>query len=321
MSTALATKTDTELPQHTADDALAAFASFLRLDVANGDAMPDTVRSYQTQIRGWVTWCADRNINAALATVNDIKVFRAHLVESGAAPATIAHKLAVVRRFYGAAQANGLRADNPATGVRAPKSRKAADDFAVLAEVDLALVFRAIPKNGTVKALRDRAMVALMALHGWRTVEIHRANVEDVELHGDHARVLVRGKGHDRTMFLRADVHAAVAEYLAARGEVSQDAEGTPLFTAVGNRAGGKRISRRGIRQVADRYLAEADVKRAGVSGHALRHTAATLAYAGTRDLRAVQDMLGHTDPRTTSRYAHLVNKVDSPANAIALKL
>ena len=53
---------------------------------------------------------------------------------------------------------------------------------------------------------------------------------------------------------------------------------GTPLGTAVGNRAGGHRLSRRGIRHVVDGYLRQAGLKRPGVSDHALRHTAATLA-------------------------------------------
>jgi integrase/recombinase XerD len=93
---------------------------------------------------------------------------------------------------------------------------------------------------------------------------------------------------------------------------------GTPLVAAVGNRAGGQRLSRRGIRHVVDGYLRQAGLKRPGVSDHALRHTAATLAYKYTRDLRAVQHMLGHADPRTTARYAHLVERLQqNPALAV----
>ena len=49
-------------------------------------------------------------------------------------------------------------------------------------------------------------------------------------------------------------------------------------------------------------------MKRPGISNHALRHTAATLGYLHTGDLRAVQEFLGHADPRQTSRYAHVVD-------------
>jgi hypothetical protein len=51
----------------------------------------------------------------------------------------------VLRRFYAAAQAAGLRQDNPAVGVRAPREKKAAEDFGYLSEVELTLPFRAAP--------------------------------------------------------------------------------------------------------------------------------------------------------------------------------
>ena len=51
---------------------------------------------------------------------------------------------------------------------------------------------------------------------------------------------------------------------------------------------------------------------------HALRHTGATLACKYTHDLRAVQDLLGHADPRTTARYARVVDKaLNNPAAAV----
>ncbi len=136
-----------------------------------------------------------------------------------------------------------------------------------------------------------------------RTVEITRANVDDVQPRDDQRALLVRGKGHDRLIYLRQDVAEALDAYLETRGQVLADALGEPLMTAVGNRAGGKRLSRRSVRTIVDAHL---DLKRPGVSNHALRHTGATLAYKYTHDLRAVQDLLGHADSRTTARYARV---------------
>jgi integrase len=82
------------------------------------------------------------------------------------------------------------------------------------------------------------------------------------------------------------------------------------------------RLSRRHIRQQTDKYLRLAGLKRPGISNHALRHTAATLGYLHTGDLRAVQDFLGHVDPRQTSRYAHVVDMAKkNPARFIQAKL
>ena len=305
-------------PHPVADTAVGqAFAIFLRLEVAHGAATPDTQRGYWGQVRAWSAWCQAQA--CCLATA--VKTYRQQLVEAGYQAASIAHKLAVLRRFYAAAVAGGLRPDNPALGVHPPRERRAAELLPCLAEGELRQLLAAVPRTGAVPALRDRALLALLALQGLRTVEITRANVEDLYT-GEPVVLRVRGKMRDRLLPLRPDLATVLQAYLDARGTVANDAAGTPLVTAVGHRAGGHRLSRRGVRYVVDGYLRQAGLKRPGVSDHALRHTAATLAYKYTRDLRAVQHMLGHADPRTTARYAHLVERLQqNPALAVPVEV
>jgi len=299
-----------------------AFAEFLRLDVANGDASMDTIRGYKTQVGQWVDWCQANYIGPTTATPSDVKAYRGHLIASGYKATSIAHKLTIIRRFYAAAVDNGLRPDNPASGVKPPKDKRAQDDFHYLSEVDYTLLLRAVPKGKSEKNLRDKAIIAMMGHQGLRTVEIERANVEDMKMNGDVVSLLVRGKGHDRVVYLRPDVADLLCQYIDARKQVHTDESGVPLFVACGNRAGGHRISRRGVRQVVDFYLKKADLKRPGISDHALRHTAATLAYKYTQDLRGVQEMLGHADPKTTARYAHVIDRMkNNPAMAIQVEL
>jgi site-specific recombinase XerD len=300
----------------------AAFARFLRLDVANGDASTDTIRGYRSQLAAWVNWCQGQGLDARTATVGDIKGYREDLVAQGRQPGTIAHKLNVLRRVYAAAVAAGLRPDNPAIGVRAPRERRAPEDFGYLSEVELALLFRAVPHDEELKHLRDRALLGLLGLQALRTVEITRANVDDLQRHGESWALLVHGKYHDRLVFLRPDVAEAVRGYLTARGTIAPDEFGQALIVAEGNFARGHRLSRRGVRHVVDGYLREAKVKRPRISNHALRHTSATLAYRYTRDLRAVQDMLGHQDPKTTARYARVIDRAQSnPALKVPVEL
>lgn len=299
-----------------------AFANFLRLDVANGDASLDTIRGYKTQVGQWVDWCHQNGVNPSRAVPADVKAYRLHLVTNGYKATSIAHKLTIIRRFYTAAVDNGLRLDNPAAGVKPPKDKRAADDFHYLNEVDYTLLIRAVGKGRNEKELRDKAIIAMMGLQGLRTVEIECANVDDMKISGENVSMLVRGKGHDRVVYLRPDVAYVLSAYLDARASVCQDNDGTPMFTACGNRAGGHRISRRGIRQVVDFYLKKADLKRPGISDHALRHTAATLAYKYTQDLRGVQEMLGHANTKTTARYAHVIDRMkNNPAMAIQIEL
>jgi site-specific recombinase XerD len=298
------------------------FADFLRIDVANGDAAPDTIRGYRTQVESWVSWCKSQSINPGQATTEDVKAYRQDLVSAKYKPASIAHRLVILRRFYQAAVNAGLRADNPAAGVRPPREKRAAEDFGYLSEVELTLLLRSVPDAYKEKNLRDRAMLALLGLQGLRTIEIERANVDDLQQRGEATALLVHGKGRDRLVYLRLDVLDALNEYLSLRIKVEADGLGLPLFASVGNFASGRRISRRGIRKVVDFYLLKAGLKKSGLSNHALRHTAATLGYKHSHDLRAVQDMLGHADPKTTARYARVVDMAKAnPALAVPVKL
>ena len=306
----------------------AAFADFLCIDVANGDASPDTMRNYRNEVAQWVAWCASQNFDPATVTPMHIKRYRQALLEAGYQPITIRWKLTIVRRFYEAARNAGLRTDNPTAGVKSPCVRLATEDFKYLCDEELAKLLAAIPDpdqaSGVqkVRHLRNLLMVTMMALQGLRTIEVHRANVEDLTDRGEHLVLLVRGKTRDRIAYLRPDTGKRLKEYLALRGKIERDETGTPLFSAVGNSRGGKRLSRRHIRVQIDGHLRKADLKGPGISNHALRHTAGTLGYLHTGDLRAVQDFLGHADPRMTAKYAHVVDMAKkNPALFIPVKV
>ncbi|MGC8794897.1 MAG: tyrosine-type recombinase/integrase, partial [Bryobacteraceae bacterium] len=305
----------------------AAFAAFLRIDVASGDASPETIRSYRNEVARWVAWCHQEDLDPARVSVAEIKRYRAALIQAGYRPVTVRWKLTILRRFYEAARNAGLRADNPAAGVKGPRLREAAENFKFLTDEQLGQLLAQVPDpdqasgRERAKRLRNRVMLELMALHGLRTVEVHRANVEDLSERGGHTALPVRGKTRDRIVYLRPDTAVRLRQYLDARGPVGADAGGTPLFVAVGNHHGGQRLSRRHIRVQTDTCLALAGLKRPGISKHALRHTAGTLGYLHTGDLRAVQELLGHADPRMTARYAHVVDMAKrNPALFIPVK-
>jgi len=316
-------------PHTPASSALdAAFADFLRVDLANGDASEDTLRNYRAEVAMWVAWCREQGFDPATVTAKHVKRFRQALIENSYEPITIRWKLSIIRRFYEAAFNAGLRPDNPAAGVKSPRIRQAAEDFNYLCDEELVRLFDAIPDpeeavgREKVRRMRDLLMISMMALQALRTAEVHRSNVEDLLEKDEHLTLLVRGKTRDRMIYLRPDTAKKMKEYVALRGPVVRDPAGTPLFTALSNNAEGGRLSRRNIRSSTDKYLRAAGLKRPGVSSHALRHTAATLGYLHTGDLRAVQEFLGHADPRMTARYAHVVDMAkQNPALFIPVKV
>jgi site-specific recombinase XerD len=308
----------------TTNNLLVVFAEFLDIDVSAGDASADTLKTYTRQLYQFLQWCDRRQLNPVTIIKEDIKKYRHWMVKQQQyKPATIALKLAVVRRFYQAAVEKGLIAINPAAGVKPPREKfDPAEKITYLEAAEVEILFGAIPQNGSLKSARDRLLLGIMALEGTRTVELHRADIASIVRQGKNLGVRVEGKRSIRVVPLTPDLARLLVEYLHQRetnGEVLKPTR--PLFISTGNNSRGKRITRRGIRTIVDTYLKLADLKHTPgrtISAHSLRHTAGTLALRSGADLRQVQDLLGHSDPRTTSIYTHVGDRWE---NNPALKL
>ena len=320
----LATTNPPQLSTITTNNLLVVFAEFLDIDVSAGDAATDTLKTYTRQLQQFLSWCDRRQLDPVTIVKDDIKKYRHWMIkQKGYKPATIALKLAVVRRFYQAAVEKGLIPFNPAAGVKPPREKRdPAEKITYLEQLEVETLLSVIPNDGSLKSARDKAMLAIMALEGPRTVELHRADIASLVRQGGNLGIRVEGKRSIRVVPLTLDIANLLVEYLHLReikGEILKPAR--PLFITTGNNARGKRISRRGIRSVVDTYLEQASLKYTPgrtISAHSLRHTAGTLALRSGAELRQVQDLLGHSDPRTTCIYAHVADRWE---NNPALKL
>ena len=158
-------------PSRTRSDMDAAFADFLRVHVAMATPL-DTLRNYRNEVALWTAWCSQQGVDPATATATHLKQYRAVLLEHHYAPISIRWKLSIIRRFYEAARNAGLRADNPAAGVRSPRVRQAAEDFKYLCDEELARFFSVIPNpdeatgEDQVRRLRGLLIISMMALQG-----------------------------------------------------------------------------------------------------------------------------------------------------------
>lgn len=283
-------------------------AEWFALDVANGDARPDTIATYISHINHWLNWCRVNNIDPGHATTTHLKAFRQELVQSGAAHATISLKLTTVRRFYDGAVSRGLLEANPVNGVKAPRKRTAdAEIIKCLTAGETERFFEAIPHDHKLKNLRDRAMAALMTLEGLRRIEICRANLEDIEETDSGVRILVHGKGKDGYIYPREDTVACIQNYLIQRGPVQSDKDGEPIFVSLskGDKVRG-RITRIGLSKWIDTILTKAGITKKGRGCHALRHTCGALLYQATRDVKVVQETLRHASIAMAAKYSHV---------------
>ena len=299
-------------------DMMNAFEAFLQMDVAYGDPTSDTIAAYRREVGFWVNWCDKCGIDPAQARRGDVEAYKESLKRAGLSVATRRHKLSIIRRFYAASQKYALIRFNPAEGVKGGKDLTLPEEkMKYLAEQALAALLSTIPGD-TVSGLRDRTLVALMAIHGLRRIEVHRLNHEDLQLEGDLAYLVVNGKGNKlRRVYLREDTFAALQIYTSAKVNAGFVDKGA-VFVGHGNNGRGHRLSRQALHEIVSKYLDMASLKRSGVSCHALRHTFGTLSVAGGAKIEHVRDSMGHSKLETTSIYVKAVERAkNNPANYI----
>jgi site-specific recombinase XerD len=312
------------------------FTQFLELEVGEGAASVDTLRSYISQTKQYLDWCRDNLLQPLDAEAEDIKQYRQYLVQSGYQSSTIATKLNIVRIFYKAALAHGLIKSNPAQKIKAPKDRKdpasritfmeAEELKFLLGEIQCQLT-RAKTNKQKLVFLRDRVLIGIMSLEGCRTVEMHNLRVQDLVKQGIKTGLQVSAKRASRVVPLTDKLTTQLDEYLEMRQKVwrRKIQPDDYVFVSLSNNSKGKQLSRRSIRSIIDNYLVATNLKHTPgrtLSAHSLRHTAGTLALRTGSDLRQVQDLLGHADPRTTSIYAHVGDRwKNNPADNIEHEL
>jgi site-specific recombinase XerD len=308
------------------------FAKFLEMEVGDGAASSDTIRSYLSQSKQYFAWCKDNLIPILEADKDDVKLYRQYLINQDYTVGTIANKLSVVNSLYKAALHRRLIAINPAVGVKAPSERvdpASNISFLELDELELLLgeiesqLNQAKTNKQRLPLLRDRVLVGIMSLEGCRTVELHNLKLEEILHQGQRTGLKVFAKRASRIVPLTDSLAQQLEEYLVMRRTVlRRKVKPTDyVFVSVSNNSKGRQLSRRSIRAIVDRYLIATKLKyKEGrtLSAHSLRHTAGTQALRAGADLRQVQDLLGHADPRTTSIYAHVGDRWENnPAVAV----
>lgn len=280
--------------------ALEAFGRYLQAERARSE---HTIRAYLGDVANLLGFAASGS-GQRLSDIN-LSVLRAWLGSmntAGMARATLARRAAAARTFMAWAFREELVAENPSQRLKAPRRQSALPE--VLQRRQMEQLFETLSEQaaeGDPVALRDRAMVELLYATGIRVSELAGLDVDDV----DHERRAVRvlGKGNkERTVPFGVPAGTALDDWLRrGRGRLAVAGSGPALF--LGRR--GSRIDPRQVRSVAARLLAA--VPDTAASGpHALRHSAATHLLDGGADLRAVQEILGHTSLATTQLYTHV---------------
>jgi integrase/recombinase XerD len=310
------------------------FEQYLNLTIADGNASVDTIKTYKSRTAQFLDWCKEQELYPALITKENILEYRKHLVDESKTSTTIRLSLLAIKHFYTSCLAEKLVKENPVVGVKAPREKREVGstiNYLSLEElqqlIDSILPTYKIRGENTAKVqvLRDRILLGCMALQGCRSIEMYRANLGDLSESGGQYYLKLDGKNSIRTVILRPDLGSEIAQYRQARVANKEKLTSTsPLFISLSNRRYGQRLSRRGIGHIVDSYLEECGLKHSdlerSLSPHSLRHTAGTLSLQNGSSLREVQDFLGHSDPKTTAVYTHVLSdRENNPASKIEI--
>jgi site-specific recombinase XerD len=288
---------NTATPAQASDAWAAAMRRFDR-DLQRRGAAERTRRAYGADIGELATWAAAQGIEPAAVTYRVLRGYAARQSDRGAAPRTLARKLASARGFFRSMVEHGAMAANPADLVPSPKLPQALPR--TMKPADVAELLDRIPAT-TPLELRDRALFELAYACGLRAEEL--VNLDHGSIDFDAEQVRVEGKG-GKTRFVPAGEQAlaAVGDYLerarSALGGASQD---PALFLS----KSGRRLSTSDVRRRL-RVWARHAATQGAVHPHALRHSFATHLLEGGADLRAIQEMLGHSSISTTQVYTRV---------------
>lgn len=278
------------------------------------DASPKTVETYARAIRQFAKYLSSNGITQP--TREDVLAYREWL-KVDHKPTTVQNYIIAVRLFFQWTANEGLYPNiaEHVKGVKLDKSHK--KDYLTSRQVKKVLEQA---KEDSLQGLRDYAILALMFTGGLRTIEVSRANIEDLRTAGDSEVLYIQGKGHEeKTEYVKLmpEVEDAIRAYLTARGAV--DAK-EPLFTSTSNNSNGQRISTRTVSSIVKNALVNAGYNSDTLTAHSTRHTAVTLALLGGQKLEEVKQFARHKNLETTLIYAHNVDRAKNNCEATIAK-
>lgn len=294
------------------------YKEFIPMYISKGRPSEDTLSTYISSINQFLNWCRLSNAHPLSLKDYQLRMYQRILTENGYKDDSIAVKIIAVRLFYEVAFKMKLIEENPCRDIVTASSFAQDEMIRYYTNEQIKAICDYFKEeDDEFVRLRGILAVYLMAVEGLRCVEVHRANREDINF--ELGIMQIHGKGHGRQIYPCDDTLNLIKDYINVCPEISKigkEGNVTPLFLSNAKFVRYKRISRDGLRFILNKALRACGIKMEGSSCHILRHSCGTNLYAAKKDLRLVQDVLGHRDPKTTARYAHLHNRLSNRGTA-----
>ncbi|HUN64764.1 MAG TPA: site-specific tyrosine recombinase XerD [Bacteroidota bacterium] len=278
-------------------DHLRSYLHYLSLEK---NASRNTIDSYAKDLERYLRYCEGEGCSDPSAVDRKmLNRFVGELYDAGLSSGTIARNVSSIKMFHKFLCGEGLAASSPAEHLETPKGGRRLPE--VLTQEEIALLI-AQPDAKTPLGIRDRAILETMYATGMRVSEV--VAFERGHLFESEGIVRIFGKGaKERLVPIGAQALRWISRYLTAvRGTLARNKGGRDVMFL---NARGTPLSRMSIWNLVRKSAVSAGIKKE-VHPHTLRHSFATHLLEGGADLRAVQEMLGHSDIATTQIYTHI---------------
>jgi len=279
------------------EEHLAAFLEALR----NRAVSEHTLSSYESDLRDFEQFLRSRN--ATIDSIDHVflRDFLNRLYERKLQKTSVARKLACLRTFFKFLVHDGRLKSNPAELISSPRLPKMLPSY--LGEEEAAAVVE-MPQGSSLKDLRDRAILELLYASGLRVRELVGLNDENLDMPQQLVRVFGKGK-KQRIVPFGEYAARALDTYLSKRDRVglaqTEDSGHIPVFVSLR----GRRLNARDVQRLVETTRTRLPSGRRFTT-HTLRHTFATHLLERGADLRAIQELLGHSSLATTQKYTHV---------------
>jgi len=263
---------------------------------------PNTVKAYVSDVADLLGFMATKQQQeVADIELELIRDWLWRISEKGLTKTTLARKSAAVRAFTAWLHKNNQIETDPGLKLRSPKASRTLPKVVsreAMKEIFDKLIPLATEDNPAV--IQDLLIVELLYGSGIRVSELVGLELEDI----DYGRKILRvtGKGNKQRMVPYSDPASDALSLWISKGrpQFANEVSGNALL--INSR--GKKVGVRQVYALVAKLLADSPVGQAGP--HALRHSAATHLLDGGADLRAVQELLGHSSLATTQIYTHV---------------
>lgn len=262
---------------------------------------PNTVVSYVSDLRIFSEFLEKVGRSSIHdVTGDDIAAFLGNERKNGKSGATRSRRNVAIRMFFKFLSDRHIVRENVSELSASPKKTKTLPK--VLTESETVRMLEAI-SGDLPRDVRDRAMLELLYGCGLRVSELCEARVEDIIAEGELLRIFGKGSKERVVPIGRAaaeaiDTYKGIARETFCKGNLSED---HMFLTRLG-----KPFTRQGVFKMVRERAAAVGISAERVSPHVMRHSFASHMLQHGADIRAIQELLGHSDIGTTQIYTHV---------------